>query len=215
MASTSTQQSEGITLQQLANHNTEESLWIAVHGHVYDLTNFRLDHPGGVDALLSSAGTDGTEAYEYAAHSKENLVTMQQFRIGTLAGSLQQATPNSHDLSLGQIKRTERAEPILKQSVLSQTKLAVTVIATSIAVAVSCRYLPSSLDVSQIQFPSLAGHNTGHAFWAGMGVASSVSFVAFRYIYMLFLSSLDYQSDVFSFPPTIPRKSRKYNHRNH
>ncbi|RYC62149.1 hypothetical protein CHU98_g4067 [Xylaria longipes] len=163
MASTSTQQSEGITLQQLANHNTEESLWIAVHGH---------DHPGGVDALLSSAGTDGTEAYEYAAHSKENLVTMQQFRIGTLAGSLQQATPNSHDLSLGQIKRTERAEPILKQSVLSQTKLAVTVIATSIAVAVSCRYLPSSLDVSQIQFPSLAGHNTGHAFWAGMGVAS-------------------------------------------
>ncbi|KAI1422346.1 cytochrome b5-like heme/steroid binding domain-containing protein [Xylaria sp. FL1777] len=209
MASTSTQQNKVITLQQLANHDTEDSLWIAVHGHVYDLTNFRLDHPGGVDALLSSAGTDGTEAYEYAAHSKENMAAMQQFRIGTLAGSLQQATPNSHGHSLGQIKQTGRAEPILTQSVASQMKLAATGIATSIAVAISYRYLPSSLDVSQIRFPSLSGHNTGHAFWAGMGVASSVSFVAFRYIYLLFLSSLDYKSDVFSFPPTIPRKSRK------
>ncbi|TRX94098.1 hypothetical protein FHL15_004866 [Xylaria flabelliformis] len=176
MASTSTQQSDAVTLQQLANHNAEESLWIAVHGHVYDLTDFRLDHPGGVDALLSSAGTDGTEAYEYAAHSKENLVTMQQFRIGTLAGSLQRTTPNSHGPPLVQVKRTERANPILKQSVLSQTKLAVTVIATSAAVAVSCCYLPSTLDVSKIQLPSFAGHDTGYAFWAGMGVASSVSF---------------------------------------
>ncbi|KAI0854953.1 cytochrome b5-like heme/steroid binding domain-containing protein [Xylaria cubensis] len=215
MASTSAQQSEVVTLEQLANHNTEESLWIAVHGHVYDLTNFRLDHPGGVDALLSSAGTDGTEAYEYAAHSKENLVTMQQFRIGTLAGSLHQATPSSHGPSLVQVKRTERVKPILKQSVLSQTKLAITAITTSAAVAVSCYYLPSILNVSKIQFPSFAGHDTGYAFWAGMGVASSVSFVVFRYMYLLFLSSLEFQGDVFSFPPTIPRKSSKYSHRNH
>ncbi|KAI1734282.1 cytochrome b5-like heme/steroid binding domain-containing protein [Xylaria scruposa] len=214
MASTSTQQSEGITHQQLANHNTEESLWIAVHGHVYDLTDFRLDHPGGVDALLSSAGTDGTEAYEYAAHSKENLVTMQRFRIGTLAGSPQQATPNSRDPSLVQIERTERESPMLKRSVLSRTKLAVTVIATSAAVTGSYHYLQSSLDVSKIELPSFAGNNTGHAFWAGMGIASSVSFVVFRYIYLLFLSSLEFQGDVFSFPPTIPRKSSKFSHRN-
>ncbi|KAI0183723.1 cytochrome b5-like heme/steroid binding domain-containing protein [Xylaria flabelliformis] len=213
MASTSTQQSEVVTLEQLANHNTEESLWIAVHGHVYNLTDFRLDHPGGVDALLSSAGTDGTEAYEYAAHSKENLATMQQFRIGTLAGSLHQATPSSHGPSLVQVKRTERVNPSLKQSVLSQTKLATTVIATSAAVAVY--YLPSILNVYKIQLPSFAGHDTGYAFWAGMGVASSVSFVVFRYMYLLFLSSLEFQGDVFSFPPTIPRKSSKYSHRNH
>ncbi|KAI0547802.1 cytochrome b5-like heme/steroid binding domain-containing protein [Xylaria curta] len=214
MASTTTQQSEGVTLQQLANHNTEESLWIAVHGHVYDLTDFRLDHPGGVDALLSSAGTDGTEAYEYAAHSKENLLTMQRFRVGALAGSLQQATPNSHSPSLVQIGRTERVNPTFKQSILSQTKLTVTLIVTSAAVAVSYHYLQPSLDVSNIQFPSFAGHNTGHAFWAGMGVASSVSFVMLRYIYLLFLSSLEFQGDVFSFPPTIPRKSSKFSHRN-
>jgi cytochrome b involved in lipid metabolism len=60
---------------------------------VYDLTTFRSDHPGGIEALESCAGTDGTESYEYAGHSESNMMKMQQYRVGRLAGSLEQASP--------------------------------------------------------------------------------------------------------------------------
>ncbi|KAJ5128602.1 hypothetical protein N7448_002318 [Penicillium atrosanguineum] len=97
MASTTTQLSENITLEQLADHNTLQSLWIAVHGLVYDLTTVSSDHPGGIDVLESCAGTDGTEAYEYAGHSEENMVKMQQYCVGRLAGNPEQAPPLSHN----------------------------------------------------------------------------------------------------------------------
>ncbi|KAI1328518.1 cytochrome b5-like heme/steroid binding domain-containing protein [Xylariaceae sp. FL0255] len=203
MAATKVQRSKAITLEQLAKHNDEKSLWIAVHGSVYDLTDFRRDHPGGVEVLLNSAGTDGTEAYEYAAHSEGQMLTMQQFRIGKLAGASPKASTNAHDLSLGQMKRAKGARPILQR-----TKLAVAIVATSVAVAIACRYFLPSLSADQTLFPSLTGNSTARAFWAGAGLASSAGFLAFRYIYLLFLSSLDFQSDVFKYPPTIPRKHK-------
>ncbi|KAI1261172.1 cytochrome b5-like heme/steroid binding domain-containing protein [Xylariaceae sp. FL1019] len=213
MASTTTQQSEPITLEQLASHGTEESLWIAVHGHVYDLTDFRVDHPGGVDALLSSAGTDGTEAYEYAAHSEGNMATMQRFRIGKLAGSLQDADADDRAVLLSpvqQARRTEGAEPSRGQHVLRQATLAAIVIVMAISVAVCYRYLSPHLSASGLRPSTVGSNNTVWAFWAGTGLASSISFVAFRYIYSLFLSSLEFQSDVFKYPPTIPRKHKPH-----
>ncbi|KAG5802651.1 hypothetical protein H9Q71_012767 [Fusarium xylarioides] len=83
-----------ITLEELAEHGTLDKLWIAVHGRVYNLTAFSSDHPGGVDALEMSAGRDGTEAYEYAGHSEENMGKMQHYYIGNIAGSLQHVIPS-------------------------------------------------------------------------------------------------------------------------
>lgn len=176
---------------------------------MYDLTTFSSDHPGGVDALESSAGTDGTEAYEYAGHSEENMAKMEQYRIGKLAGGLEQAPPIYHNPLSGERKRIRSAAFGLRQLVSPQTKLAVTIIATSLVVALSYRYLSSALDIPQLQFTAISGSKTGHAFWAGIAIASSVGLVVFGYLYKLFLSSLDYQNDVFSFPPTIPRKTRR------
>ncbi|KAL8925145.1 MAG: hypothetical protein Q9208_003650 [Pyrenodesmia sp. 3 TL-2023] len=75
-----------ITLSQLNEHKTQQDLWIAVHGKVYNLTSFADDHPGGIDVLKDCAGTDGSETYEYAGHSANNMKTMQRFLVGTLAG---------------------------------------------------------------------------------------------------------------------------------
>ncbi|KAL8992443.1 MAG: hypothetical protein Q9169_007098 [Polycauliona sp. 2 TL-2023] len=86
-----------ITLTQLNKHDNQDDLWIAVHGKdspadrmskttVYNLTTFLPDHPGGSDALLGSAGVDGTEVYEYAGHSAQNMKTMQRFLVGWLEG---------------------------------------------------------------------------------------------------------------------------------
>ncbi|KAL8785262.1 MAG: hypothetical protein Q9213_003466 [Squamulea squamosa] len=95
------QLSEGITLGQLAEHKTLQSLWIAVHGYVYDLTTFSSDHPGGIEALESCAGIDGTESYDYAGHSDSNMEKMQQYRVGRLAErTVLSITSPQHRISL-------------------------------------------------------------------------------------------------------------------
>ncbi len=40
----------------LKAHMTEKSCWLAIHGNVYDVTNFLEEHPGGYDIILSSTG---------------------------------------------------------------------------------------------------------------------------------------------------------------
>ncbi|QKX61993.1 uncharacterized protein TRUGW13939_09149 [Talaromyces rugulosus] len=214
------QVSQSITLEQLSDHNTLQSLWTAVHGHVYDLTAFSSDHPGGIEALENCAGTDGTESYDYAGHSESNMAKMQQYRVGTLAGSFeQQASPISHNNTFPvESKRITSATSRPKQRKFRcWTSLAVTTVSTtSLVVALSYQrsdsgfgYISSTLGISQLRFRNISDQNTGYAFWAGIAIASSISCVGFSYLYKLFLSTLNYENDIFSFPPTIPRKTKK------
>jgi len=184
---------------------------------VYDLTTFSSDHPGGIEALESCAGTDGTEPYEYAGHSESNMAKMQLYRVGRLVGNLAQASSISHNPLPVESKYIRGATSRLKQLRFPRwTKLAATISATSLFVALSCQqrdsfvdYISRTLDTSQLQFGTISGQGIGHAFWAGIATASSVSCVGFGYLYKLFLSTLDYQNEVFSLPATIPRKIKR------
>ena len=49
---------------QVAEHNSRASCWIIVSGHVYDVTDFLEQHPGGAAVILQYAGKDATEEYE-------------------------------------------------------------------------------------------------------------------------------------------------------
>lgn len=51
------------TRQQVAQHNTDEDLWVVINGNVYDMTDFLHDHPGGPDPLMEMAGKDATELF--------------------------------------------------------------------------------------------------------------------------------------------------------
>ena len=42
--------------EEVAKHNTAESLWLIVDSHVYDVTGFLNDHPGGQKPFLNWAG---------------------------------------------------------------------------------------------------------------------------------------------------------------
>jgi len=46
------------TWQQLAEHNRPDSAYVAVHGQVYDVTEWMHEHPGGRDVILVGAGRD-------------------------------------------------------------------------------------------------------------------------------------------------------------
>ncbi|EOD43051.1 putative mitochondrial cytochrome b2 protein [Neofusicoccum parvum UCRNP2] len=49
---------------EVSKHNTSESCWVVLYGHVYDVTSFLNEHPGGSKIILQLAGTDATEEYD-------------------------------------------------------------------------------------------------------------------------------------------------------
>jgi len=53
--------------------------------HVYDVTAYQEDHPGGKEFLLENAGTDATEAYEDIGHSTDAREILETFRIGRVS----------------------------------------------------------------------------------------------------------------------------------
>ncbi|KAF5357138.1 hypothetical protein D9756_006810 [Leucocoprinus leucothites] len=51
------------TLDQVAQHSSSESCWVIIQDHVYDVTEFLPEHPGGADIILKHAGRDATAVY--------------------------------------------------------------------------------------------------------------------------------------------------------
>jgi len=72
-----------MTMVEVEQHNSEEDCWIAIHGKVYDLTDFAEEHPAGPESIIELAGQDGTEAFE-AVHSEGILEDFDL--IGILSG---------------------------------------------------------------------------------------------------------------------------------
>ncbi|TVY20510.1 Fumarate reductase [Lachnellula arida] len=52
------------SLEEVAQHNTKEDLWVVVKGVVLDLTNWLDEHPGGPQAIMNFMGRDATEEFE-------------------------------------------------------------------------------------------------------------------------------------------------------
>lgn len=53
-----------IQMSELNKHNKEDDCWVSIHGHVYDVTEFLENHPGGKDKLLRFAGKDATRGFK-------------------------------------------------------------------------------------------------------------------------------------------------------
>uniref|UniRef100_A0AC35TFJ8 Cytochrome-b5 reductase n=1 Tax=Rhabditophanes sp. KR3021 TaxID=114890 RepID=A0AC35TFJ8_9BILA len=49
---------------ELAKHDKINDCWIAIHGKVYDVTDYLAYHPGGVPEIVAHAGKDATLAFE-------------------------------------------------------------------------------------------------------------------------------------------------------
>ncbi|KAL5558335.1 hypothetical protein UlMin_034546 [Ulmus minor] len=78
--------SKTYSMSEVKKHNSPQSAWIVVHGHIYDCTRFVNDHPGGADSILINAGTDCTEEFE-AIHSDKAQKMLEGYRIGELVTS--------------------------------------------------------------------------------------------------------------------------------
>ncbi|KAK9900650.1 putative mitochondrial cytochrome b2 [Cystobasidium minutum MCA 4210] len=49
---------------EVQQHRAAADCWVILYGHVYDVTNFLPEHPGGSKIILQLAGQDATEAYD-------------------------------------------------------------------------------------------------------------------------------------------------------
>jgi cytochrome-b5 reductase len=72
------------SLEEVAKHTSKTDLWIVVWNHVYNITDYQEDHPGGKEFLLENAGTDATTAYEDIGHSTDAREILENFRIGKI-----------------------------------------------------------------------------------------------------------------------------------
>ena len=55
-----------VSFGELQSHASQsrKDIWVAIHGIVYDISNFLDKHPGGSQILLYQAGTDATEIFD-------------------------------------------------------------------------------------------------------------------------------------------------------
>lgn len=59
-----------IQYEEMQKHNTAKDCWMAIHGKVYDVTNFLDQHPGGAEVMMEVAGQDATDEFEDIGHSE-------------------------------------------------------------------------------------------------------------------------------------------------
>lgn len=79
------------TLQQVAQHNHAGDCWIALQGHVYNITTWIDQHPGGREVLLSIAGTDATQHF-LTAHGPKAMHIADTIAHGMKIGTLDNIT---------------------------------------------------------------------------------------------------------------------------
>jgi nitrate reductase (NAD(P)H) len=72
-----------ITEEELSKHNKDGDTWFAIHGHVYDASEYLKEHPGGSDSIISASGEDASEDF-LAIHSDVAKSMLIKYHIGIL-----------------------------------------------------------------------------------------------------------------------------------
>lgn len=70
-----------ITVEELKDHNKPDDLWISIHGKIYNVTQWKKQHPGGENTLLHLGGQDVTDAF-IAYHSDVAWQYLEKFFTG-------------------------------------------------------------------------------------------------------------------------------------
>ncbi|KAF8646364.1 hypothetical protein AX16_007230 [Volvariella volvacea WC 439] len=74
--------SKNVTVEELRAHKSKDSMYVLIHGKVYDVTKFLDEHPGGDEVILAEGGQDATEAFEDVGHSDEARALLPGFLVG-------------------------------------------------------------------------------------------------------------------------------------
>lgn len=70
--------------QEDAEHNGPENFWIIIDDKVYDVSQFKDEHPGGDEIIMDLGGQDATESFVDIGHSDEALRLLKGLYMVTL-----------------------------------------------------------------------------------------------------------------------------------
>lgn len=71
------------SLKEVEKHNKDNDAWLAIHGNVYNITNWIDQHPGG-SVIKYGIGKDATNMFISAGHHEDALEFMNHYKIGIL-----------------------------------------------------------------------------------------------------------------------------------
>lgn len=77
-----------VSLEELARHDGPESCWKAIHGKVYDVTDFIDAHPTPPAVMLEWCGRESTEAWETKGYGPPHSALAQSMLADYLVGRL-------------------------------------------------------------------------------------------------------------------------------
>ncbi|KAK4862032.1 hypothetical protein LT330_003170 [Penicillium expansum] len=101
-----------ISAQEISQHCTRDDCWVVINDHVWDLTTFAPEHPGGFSSIYRFAGHDATEAYN-EVHSTD--VVMKALDPNKLIGKIDRSSIDSNWTSryIQQAEKQAEAKPSL------------------------------------------------------------------------------------------------------
>ena len=71
------------TAEELSQHALKSDCWLQIADGIYNVSEYMDEHPGGVDVIMDSAGSDVTEMFNDIGHSKHAVKLLSNFRIGS------------------------------------------------------------------------------------------------------------------------------------
>lgn len=72
------------TYKEVADHNTQNDIWMIINDKVYDCSKFVDEHPGGEEILFDLAGQDATGAFIDIGHSDDATNMLESLYVGDL-----------------------------------------------------------------------------------------------------------------------------------
>lgn len=92
----------GTTLSssEVAKHNTSSDCWLIISGKVYNVTNYLVEHPGGVSVITKYCGKESTNAFntkdgDGSGHSSYANSLLAKYYIGNLGSTVSAGSSNT------------------------------------------------------------------------------------------------------------------------
>ncbi|KAI1840218.1 hypothetical protein JX265_010786 [Neoarthrinium moseri] len=98
-------------LEEIQRHNTNDDIWIILHGVVYNVSKYLENHPGGPELLLEVAGQDATKFFEEALHSEDARDILPRLKVGNVEGYRRLDEVSDSILIVGAQAAAKRASP--------------------------------------------------------------------------------------------------------
>ncbi|CAH0405545.1 unnamed protein product [Chilo suppressalis] len=83
------------TRKEIAASDAKTAARFIINNHVYDVSQFLDEHPGGHEVLVNAVGKDATEDFDDIGHSIDAKELMKKYRIGELVDEDKTNTNNS------------------------------------------------------------------------------------------------------------------------